>query len=566
MSDYTLAPTDKQLEETHPLDSSESTGAVPIVRSATLRSVVRLGTGARRWTTLCILGSTAAAAVLAILHHLFDTHLNGRVVSGFWSETKTTQLEILLANAFKIVFCFSAGVSLCQVAWHSMRREALSSGISKWLISIAFIARNHQCHSGFTTHYSFCTFPHYPPSSRTLTVPTLNLLTDAMLDDIVLNTDNYAGASGTWDQVVLAGMTSKNPRGWTIPQGCAPECRYNITYFAPALRCSDLTSDQIDDRAGPTGSGRIVPRTFQDPPAAWFAGYDLTLVGALSTGLVNFTAVGSRSQPAAASSKFTWTLAYLPFAASNADAGALIKAAGTACTFYNATHNAQTHFANGTQESSVSVVKFLEPLDTKQRYVHVFNEGGINNSNPYVGTPGVNFAPGLGSGLHYFAFADAMAARLLGVVQCEYHGTVSATDTLRFTGLNSSTSITNISQALENLVANMTLSFVHRGTGFTDVDAVVDSTLGAAYLSAFACLVAVNALGMACLVRNGEPASNSFTHLLIATRNVRLDAVADTVQADERSAASIRLMFGQVGVPGRGVRAAFDLTSGQRGG
>ncbi|KAJ6454775.1 hypothetical protein C8R47DRAFT_1329057 [Mycena vitilis] len=378
-----------------------------------------------------------------------------------------------------------------------------------------------------------------------------------MLDDIVLNTDNYAGASGTWDQVVLADMTSENPLGWTIPQGYAPECRYNITYFAPALRCSDLMSDQIDDRAGPTGSGRIVPRTFQDPPAAWLAGYDLTLVGALSTGFVNFTAVGSRSQPAAASSEFTWTLAYLPFASSNADAGALIKAAGTACTFYNATHNTQTHFANGTQESSVSVVKFLEPLDTKKRYVPVFNEGGINNSNPYVGTPGVNFAPGLGSGLHYFAFADAMAARLLGVVQCDYHGTVSVTDTLvletnlfespfgfnasdtqRFTGLNSSTSITNISQALENLVANMTLSQFHRGTGFIDVDAVVPSTdniyfynhrtLGAAYLSAFACLVAVNALGMACLVRNGEPASNSFTHLLIATRNVRLDAVADT--------------------------------------
>ncbi|KAJ7676574.1 hypothetical protein DFH06DRAFT_1291563 [Mycena polygramma] len=61
MSGYTLAPTDKQLEETHPLDSSEPT-------------------------------------VLAILHHVFDTHLNGRVVSGFWSETKTTQLEILLAS------------------------------------------------------------------------------------------------------------------------------------------------------------------------------------------------------------------------------------------------------------------------------------------------------------------------------------------------------------------------------------------------------------------------------------------------------------------------------------
>ncbi|KAF7326745.1 hypothetical protein MVEN_02593500 [Mycena venus] len=328
---------------------------------------------------------------------------------------------------------------------------------------------------------------------RTLTVPTLNLSTDAWFDDIILNTDNYASPSGTWDKIVLAGLTSENPLGWPIPDGCAPECKYNITYFAPALRCSDLTPDQIDDRA-PSDAMRVVPRTFQKPPAAYLGFYDTILASAIVTGLVNFTSVGSRINPSSGSTDYSWTLAYLPFAASNANDGALINAAGSTCTFYNATHRAQTHFANGTQASSVSVIEFHSPLNTTQRHPgHLFNQDG-NINNPVVGEVGVAFAPGFGGPLHFFAIADAITERLLGDVTRDIHGTIVAQGTLvletnpfespygfnastqRFTGLNSSASITNMSQALENLVANMSLSFIHTNTGSTSVTALIPST------------------------------------------------------------------------------------------
>ncbi|KAJ7778243.1 hypothetical protein B0H16DRAFT_881390 [Mycena metata] len=77
------------------------------------------------WTPLCTVGGTVLTAILAILHHIFASHLNGRPVTGYWTQTKSSQVEIFLATAVKILFCFSAGVSLCQVSWYSMRRQPL---------------------------------------------------------------------------------------------------------------------------------------------------------------------------------------------------------------------------------------------------------------------------------------------------------------------------------------------------------------------------------------------------------------------------------------------------------
>lgn len=112
------------------------------------------------------------------------------------------------------------------------------------------------------------------------------------------------------------------------------------------------------------------------------------------------------------------------------------------------------------------------------------------------------------------------------------------------------------------------------GTGLTTVDAVVTSpgtvfaynrkTLMATYIAALVCLVAVSVFGMYCLVDNGEPSSNSFSQLLIATRNARLDQVADAVKAEPSVGEKSRLMFGEVEVPGRGTRAAFGLVSEQK--
>ncbi|KAJ7155378.1 hypothetical protein C8R43DRAFT_427693 [Mycena crocata] len=92
-------------------------------------------------------------------------------------------------------------------------------------------------------------------------------------------------------------------------------------------------------------------------------------------------------------------------------------------------------------------------------------------------------------------------------------------------------------------------------------------TLGITYGLAFVLLLFASAMGMYCLIANGEPSSNDFSQLLVATRNPKLDPMAEPIEADPglsgTSAARTRLMFGEVDVPGRGVKAAFGLVSEQ---
>ncbi|KAF7349010.1 hypothetical protein MVEN_01422100 [Mycena venus] len=464
--------------------------------------------------------------------------------------------------------------------------------------------------------------------NRALTVPTLNLSTDGWFEDINLVEDFYNGPSDTWDKVVLTALTSPEPVGWPMPDGCAPECRYNFTYSAPALRCFDLTADQID--YGADDSRRLVPgRVFQNPPAAYLLNYDTKITKLGGNGLLNFTGEGQYPASSDSGPEFNWTVSYVPFAASNLERGATINAAGATCTFYNATHDVQTHFVNGMQQLSVSVKEFHNTLDISQRSPgggKVFNIGGDAVSGAVAGARGVAFAPGFGGPLHFFAIADALTARLFGPIGRGIDGTLKTgavltdtsnstepvpitlvldtnlfespflyNDNLSFTqifpGMNLSSQFTSLaprdstpgstymyfSLGLESLVANVSLAYVQMGTGFTTVDAVVAApgtiyhynrrTLGATYIAAFACLVGVNALGMFCLIQNGEPSANTFSQLLLATRNSRLDHVADALEVDSGKTSAkdnLRLMFGEVDVPGRGIRAAFGLVGEQK--
>jgi hypothetical protein len=189
--------------------------------------------------------------------------------------------------------------------------------------------------------------------------------------------------------------------------------------------------------------------------------YDADPKSGLLTGIVNVTAQGVRNPTADQESpEFVWTVAYFPFAASNMEDGAVINAAGSRCTFFNATYGAQTHFVNGTQERSVSVVEFHEALNTTMRTP--------NNSHVFDAEETGRFVPGLGAPLHFFAFADAITSRLLGAIIRFTDGPIvpfgPGTGTLlleidlfespglfnlstpRFPGVNVSSSVTNMSQ------------------------------------------------------------------------------------------------------------------------
>jgi hypothetical protein len=70
-------------------------------------------------TPISIVAGMIGITVVALLHHFFDAHLDGRDVHGsFWTQTIARRVENALATVFKIVFAASAGVSLCQVVSH----------------------------------------------------------------------------------------------------------------------------------------------------------------------------------------------------------------------------------------------------------------------------------------------------------------------------------------------------------------------------------------------------------------------------------------------------------------
>ncbi|KAJ7887043.1 hypothetical protein B0H14DRAFT_3430888 [Mycena olivaceomarginata] len=154
------------------------------------------------WTWVSIVGGTLLAGIIGVVHHLFDEHLDARLVSGHWTQTKTSRIEIFLATAFKIFFCFSAGVSLCQLSWYCLRRQpvtyidALVGEPSLMILyrrniflempliiimTVAILAS-----PVITILTPSLNTRQISAVSRTLTVPTLNTTTDALLNDIYL--------------------------------------------------------------------------------------------------------------------------------------------------------------------------------------------------------------------------------------------------------------------------------------------------------------------------------------------------------------------------------------------
>ncbi|KAK7042537.1 hypothetical protein R3P38DRAFT_319754 [Favolaschia claudopus] len=578
------------VENNDPQLSPNRTRKSPMSRSVsqtdTLQPARKRGIGIL--DPVIIVGGTVLAAVLAVLHHVFDEHLNGHSTTGAWNQTASGRIEIFLATAYKILFCFSAGCSLCQLTWYTLRRQPVTLADLDALVGAPSLMTLPRLNlilqtptiiamtaailaspiitilaPSLNTHQASATV-------RTLVVPTLNTTTDAIQNDVYLSSGGgYGIVTEAWNKTALAALISAGPLGWSMPDGCEPECSYNFSYTAPAVRCTELQPDQIDD--GVDASYRFVNRTFQSPPAAYLLAYDALSVGAgYRSSPLNFTVQNEPGKP------YTWTLAYVPYLAENAADGALINASGSACVFYNATYQARTHYFNGTQESSTSILEFHDPLNTTYRSgIQGFGTNFVQSSDL--------FQPGVGAHIHLLAMADAISGHLQGSLTIDGHfGYVQSSTLLTETnifepynvltlsqvgsanpGLNTTAAAPNVSQALQDFVGNVTLGYVSLMAGKTAAAVTVASkdlvytydakTLIATYAASFLVLVVMSGLGMYCLISNGESSSNSFSYLLLASRNPELDVVADSmVGRNGQNQGNARLVFGRDVNPERG--------------
>ncbi|KAF7300916.1 hypothetical protein MKEN_01318300 [Mycena kentingensis (nom. inval.)] len=553
--------------------------------------------GSTDWSTpLSIIGATILAAAVAIAHHLVDTHLDRRPVAGagVLSQTWSSRIEIGLATVFQFAFTVSAGLSASQTCWYYVRRKAFTvkqldvllaapeltaiwnvprHGLGVAVPAVAALWIILLAAPLITILAPSLATQRSPTSFQRLAVPTLNTSTDAVLDDIYVTAFGaYGSVSDRWNTTALEALLSTESLGWPIPPGCAPECTYNFTYVAPAVRCADIPPEAIDD--GVNAMYRHVPRNFTDPPAAYLLAYDALSVGAgYRSSPLNFTI--SNQPTLNGDFAYTWTLAWLPFRpennedSANGSGGVLINATGSQCTMLNATYAATARYSNGTQTTTVEVLEYHQPLNTS--YKQSFSAFNVYPSEADVG---VRFKSGFGAHLHLLAIADAISQHLAGELVVDAHTNVLTSTTFIAEtgvfepydvvslngvssvnpGMNTSAGITNVSRALEQLVANVTLGFVGLGAGTMEVDALVSSSallyayrrtsLIATYTVAFVLLLIVNALGLAAIKANGETSSSTFSRLLLVSRNPALDEVAKAVAGRaEGDVKDVRLRF-----------------------
>jgi hypothetical protein len=110
-------------------------------------------------------------------------------------------------------------------------------------------------------------------------------------------------------------------------------------------------------------------------------------------------------------------------------------------------------------------------------------------------------------------------------------------ETTNSLSLNTVGGVVNLSQGLMDLMANLTLNFMNiDGIGNTSILANVPSTISVyeyhrpslllTYVIAILVMSAAAVMGLTSLMSNGVESSNTFSQIMVTTRNPRLDSVA----------------------------------------
>lgn len=413
---------------------------------------------------------------------------------------------------------------------------------------------------------------------RNIVVPCVNLATDRNLGGNTVPDFHFGSISESWDKAMLKGLLSDDGISWPMPQGCAPACHYNVTYMATALQCSDLSPNQISDGQLQGSINTPSRPDLQNPPVAILSFYDSAGV---STSVLNLTI---QDDPLSGSDEYKLILAYVPFTINTTfDGKTYIPAYGSICTFYQATYEAHVSYSNSSQTNSVSVVEFHNPLNTTY----------LTMSNLFTNSPNPDsteyFSPGVGQNVNFLSMASALTNHITGSIirsakdgdfHTEDDNGTAATETLIVkTGLfimeedditdfsfslNTAGGVTNLSTSLTNLLANLTLNYMNLNLDNTTVQASFPSgssvysynrrTLITTYGIAFLILAITTFLGLSALAANGVPSSNSFSQLLVTTRNPRLDSLAKgnclgSQAAADKALQNVWLRFGEVDTP-----------------
>ncbi|KAK0505450.1 hypothetical protein EDD18DRAFT_1129500 [Armillaria luteobubalina] len=505
-----------------------------------------------------IAGLLLGAALTAVLHHLYLHALRGHIVaSQFWMRNSSNALSTLV----QWLCMGSVSVSLTQLIWYLLRRRPftilqlnhlfglpdplrilrLASSRRVWnaipVIIVATILQAFALVSILAPNA--LQVGSSSPKNTTISVPTIyfNELT---------NHCNIFGETGTKKDLGLA-LQSETLIGWNAPAGCGVACNYTIQYAAPALRCTELAIDEVKTMLP------VMQRMTSHQPMTVRHVY--TVYNATPTN-------GGASKPL--------SMAWRTF-----ESNGKSTFGGTRCLLYNTTQKSVVSFINNTGTISPSTTSYNNPVNADSKYqtstemCHDIKESSVSDTI-------------------YVLIWDFLFGQLSGAITrySEYNnGTVTLPVTFdRKDAVNFATSNVflvnetagtftpkseNISSTLEQILVNVTVALITYWGQPTEVSASVAQdqlvwvyhiqSLWITYATALAVTAACGAVGLACILENGEDSDLTFWDIVRATRNSELDVVVEGERSGDTGKDTILQYTGQGMDPEANTSGVFVL-------
>ncbi|KAK0207471.1 hypothetical protein IW262DRAFT_1419737 [Armillaria fumosa] len=476
-------------------------------------------TARRTWmagTPSVIAGLLSGAALTAVLHHVYLFILQGRTVSGqFWIKNSSNVLSMLV----QWLCMGSVSVSLTQLIWWLLHRRPFTVHQLNHLFSlpnpfrILRLASSRRGRNAIpviamaTILQGFALVSILAPNSleigsaspknTAISVPTV-FFSETYLDGF--ECDPYP--SEAWQKVLGQALQSDTLFGWNAPAECGTACNYTIQYAAPALRCTELDMNEVIKMVPSNGSTITV----------YNATYNID----------NTTVMPANISMA-------WRTAY--------DANGKPTIAGARCSLYNTTQQAVVSFANNTKNISPSIISYGVLVENEPVYW------------PGCGPiPDGNYAQDVGyASLTYAALLRWLYLQLQGslaVTSEKPHAltTTSGFDTNNLFSLNETAGTftpnsENVVTALEQILVNVTVALISSLGHTTTVNASVVQDglvwvyhvqrLWIVYITALVVTTACGAVGLVCILKDGEEHDVTFWDIVRATRNSELDVLVE---------------------------------------
>ncbi|PBK65037.1 hypothetical protein ARMSODRAFT_961594 [Armillaria solidipes] len=516
-------------------EGGHSSSSATLVESPGTARRIRLG-----GTPGVIAGLLFGAALTAGLHHVYLFVLRGRTVSGqFWIKNSSNAVSTLV----QWLCMGSVSVSLTQLIWYLLRRRPFTILQLNHLfglpnpLRILRLASSRRFRNAIpviviaTILQSFALVSILAPNSlevgsalpqnTTISVPTVYFSRTNLSE---VQCGPYP--STAWKKVLSQALQSDTLLGWNAPAGCGTACNYTIQYAAPALRCTELGMDKVNTM--------------------------LPFVDTYARIVYNAT---SNSAEFIGPMSIAWR---------TYDTNGKSTIGGTRCSLWNTTQQSVVSFVNNTGMISPSIISYNSPVNTgPQAIVKACPESGESSNATSV------------SLYTYVAVRSWLFRQLFGglirqtqdsngTLAYAYHGTDSRFNpaannlfSLNETAGTFTPNSQNVSSALEQILVNVTVALItHWGqTSVVDASVAQDQLvwvyhiqrLWIVYATALAVTAACGAVGLACILKNGEDRDLTFWDIVRATRNSELDAV---VEGEKRGDAGNDTML-QYAVQGR---------------